>query len=131
MAAGAAHPLSILLVDDHPESLSPLAKLLRHCGHTVHTAGTVQEAKAKVERERLDLLVSDIGLPDGSGTDVMKVFRATQHKPGIALTGHGEDHYAKVCAEAGFTTRLLKPVVFDDLLAAIEAALPGRVEPVC
>ena len=131
MADGANHSLSILLVDDHPESLSPLAKLLRHCGHTVHTAGSVREAKAKLERERLDLLVADIGLPDGCGSDVMKAFRATHHKPGIALTGHGEDHYAKVCEEAGFSKRLLKPVVFHDLIAAIEAALPGRGQPVC
>jgi CheY-like chemotaxis protein len=131
MGAGTVHPLSILLVDDHVESISPLAKLLRHCGHTVHTAGSVQEAKAKFASERLDLLVADIALPDGCGSDVMKAFQQTYGKPGIALTGHGEEHYAKVCQEAGFAARLLKPVVFDDLIAAIEAALPERPEPVC
>ena len=131
MAAGATHPLSILLVDDHVESLSPLAKLLRHCGHTVQTAESVGEAKAKLQREQFDLLVADIGLPDGCGSDVMKAFRDAHGKPGIALTGHGEDHYAKVCEQAGFAVRLLKPVVFEDLIAAIEAALPERPAPVC
>jgi CheY-like chemotaxis protein len=131
MATGATHSLSILLVDDHAESLSPLAKLLRHCGHTVHTAQNVHEAMDKVSRERLDILVADIGLPDGCGAEIMKEFRAAQGKPGIALTGHGEDHYARLCEEAGFSTRLLKPVVFDDLIAAIQAAIPQRAEPVC
>lgn len=123
--------LSILLVDDHADSLELLARLLRRCGHTVQTARTVGEARRAVSSGRFDVLVSDIALPDGSGTEVMTELRAAQGCPGIALTGHGEEHYVKACEQAGFSARLLKPVVFEDLVATIESVVPPSAHPVC
>ena len=123
--------LSILLVDDHQDSLDLLARLLRRCGHKVHTARRVDEAVSAVDRERFDILVSDIGLPDGSGTDIMRTIRAAQGAPGIALTGHGEEDYIKACADAGFAARLLKPVVFNELVKAMESVLPEVSKPIC
>ena len=123
--------LSILLVDDHADSLELLARLLRRCGHRVATARRVDEAVRAVTRERFDILVSDIGLPDGCGTEVMRAIKAEQGVPGIALTGHGEEHYIKACAEAGFAARLLKPVVFHELVAAMENVLPATTRPLC
>ena len=123
--------LSILLVDDHADSLDLLARLLRRCGHRVETARRVDEAVRAVTRERFDILVSDIGLPDGCGTDVMRAMKAEQGAPGIALTGHGDDYYIKACAEAGFAARLLKPVVFNQLVEAMETVLPAAAKPVC
>jgi CheY-like chemotaxis protein len=131
MAGGASHPLSILVVDDHQDSLDLLARLLRRCGHTVETASTVAAATAAISRHRFDLLISDIGLPDGSGTEVMRTMRLAQGAPGISLTGHGEEHYTRACAEAGFAVHLLKPVVFGTLVEAIERALPEVGKPVC
>ena len=131
MAEEAPRPLSILLVDDHPDSLDLLARLLRRCGHDVETARRVDEAMRAVARRRFDILVSDIGLPDGCGTEVMRKIRTEQGTPGIALTGHGEDHYVRACAEAGFAARLLKPVVFDQLVEAMETVLPAQSKPIC
>lgn len=123
--------LSILLVDDHTDSLELLARLLRRCGHRVETAKRVDEAVRAVTRERFDILVSDIGLPDGCGTDVMRAIRSKQGAPGIALTGHGDEHYVEACAEAGFAARLLKPVAFRQLVEAMESVLPGVPKPIC
>jgi CheY-like chemotaxis protein len=131
MADEAQRVLSILLVDDHPDSLELLARLLRRCGHKVETATRVDQALDAVGRCRFDILVSDIGLPDGSGTEVMKALRAMQGSPGIALTGHGEEHYIRACEEAGFSARLLKPVVFDKLVSTMETVLPESVKPIC
>ena len=131
MADEAQRPLSILLVDDHADSLDLLARLLRRCGHGVQTARSVAEGLHAVSRQRFDILVSDIGLPDGSGTEVMRAMRATQGAPGIALTGYGEDQFASACVDAGFAARLLKPVVFDKLVEAMETVLPAAVKPVC
>ena len=123
--------LSILLVDDHVDSLELLARLLRRCGHRVATARRVDEAVRAIGRERFDILVSDIGLPDGCGTDIMRAIKAEQGTPGVALTGHGEEHYIAACAEAGFAARLLKPVVFKQLVEAMETVLPEATKPIC
>ena len=131
MADGTSRPLSILLVDDHSESLDLLARLLRRCGHSVQTAARVDDAVRAVARQRFDILVSDIGLPDGSGTDIMRAIRAEQGVPGIALTGYGEDDNLRACEEAGFAARLLKPVVFDRLVKTMETLLPGAPRPIC
>jgi CheY-like chemotaxis protein len=131
MNAEPSRALSILLVDDHADSLDLLARLLRRCGHHVETARRVDEAVRAVGRGRFDILVSDIGLPDGSGTEVMRVMKAEQGAPGIALTGHGEEHYVQACAEAGFAARLLKPVAFKQLVEAMETVLPEVPKPIC
>ena len=131
MSDGASNPLSILVVDDHSDSLELLARLLRRCGHAVKTASTVGGALAAIAQDRFDLLISDIGLPDGSGTDIMRTIRSAQGAPGIALTGHGEENYTRACVEAGFTVRLLKPIVFSSLVEAMERALPTASKPIC
>lgn len=131
MSDEAQRLLSILLVDDHQDSLDLLARLLRRCGHSVHTARRVDEALRAIDKHPFDILVSDIGLPDGSGTDVMRAIRNAQGTPGIALTGHGEEHYIEACEQAGFSTRLLKPVVFNKLIEAMETVLPATAKPIC
>ena len=120
--------LRILLVDDSRDALDALAKLLRHEGHEVHAAMTVRDAVNVAEQKRWDLLISDIGLPDGTAMELMNVLRNISPVPGIALTGHGEEEYRAQSRAAGFHRHLLKPVLFADLLAAIadvESAHPS------
>ena len=111
--------LRILLVDDHKDSLSVLAKLLGMQGHTIRTATTYAEAVDVAGRQPCDLLVSDIGLPDRTGIELMQELRNRYDIKGIALTGHGDEQTVQDCLAAGFATRLLKPVGFSDLLDAI------------
>src|SRR5687768_11265073 len=121
-----AHPptmsgtnLQILLVDDHGESLVVLAKLLNRSGYKVRTACSYAEAMDVAAREPIDLLISDVGLPDRSGLELMQELRTARPTKGIALSGFTDERDVKASYEAGFAKHLNKPLVFTDLLAAI------------
>lgn len=118
----ATSALRILLVEDHEDSLAVLRKLLGLTGHQVATATTAGQATTLAAEESYDLLISDLGLPDRTGMDLMRELRALYNLPGIALTGHGEDAYRHGWREAGFSAHLTKPVSFPKLLEAIEEA---------
>jgi CheY-like chemotaxis protein len=112
--------LRILLVEDHNETLTALSKLLRLSGHEVQTATNADEAMAACAKNPCDLLVSDIGLPDRSGADLMRDLRAMYPVRGIAMTAFGEAHMAQACFDAGFSRHIVKPVAFAELLEAIQ-----------
>ncbi|MES2465846.1 MAG: PAS domain S-box protein [Verrucomicrobiota bacterium] len=112
--------LRILLVEDHAATLEALSTLLRRAGHSVITASTVADGLAAAGQGTLDLVVSDLGLPDGTGIQLMEKLREAYQLRGIALSGYGmEDDLAR-CREAGFVTHLVKPVRFADLRRAID-----------
>jgi signal transduction histidine kinase len=109
--------LDLLLVDDHEQTLRVLSRLLRKRGHKVATADSVQAALNLLEGERFDALISDIGLPDGTGCDVMRAAKKRQALRGIALSGFGMEEDIRRSKEAGFDHHLTKPVDFHDLEA--------------
>jgi CheY-like chemotaxis protein len=113
-------PARILLVEDHEPSLEMLARLLRNLGHTVHTAATKTEAISVAETESFDLVITDLGLPDGDGCDVMRQLKQIRSVKGIALTGFGQDQDMVRTREAGFSRHLVKPVSVEQLVAAVE-----------
>ncbi len=114
------HPLRILMVEDHLPTLEALSTLLRRAGHSVVTASTVAGGLTAADEGSFDLVISDLGLPDGTGIQLMEKLRDTRQLRGIALSGYGmEDDLAR-CREAGFETHLVKPVRFADLRRAIE-----------
>ncbi|HWB55035.1 MAG TPA: response regulator [Tepidisphaeraceae bacterium] len=116
MATGSCR---ILIVDDHADSASLLARLLKMDGHVVQTALTLAAAKTACEKDKFDLLISDIGLPDGSGCELMQYVRDRYGMRGIALTGHSEPEDIAATQQAGFETHIVKPVSLPDLSAAI------------
>ena len=120
--------LRILLVEDHADTAEAMADLLSLMGHQVTTAGTVAAALETVRRERFDLLLSDLGLPDGSGLDVMREISHNGGIPGIALSGYGMEDDVLRSHEAGFSKHLTKPVTLPALEAAIRQTLRDRVE---
>jgi signal transduction histidine kinase len=107
--------LDLLLVDDHPQTLRVLSALLRKRGHNVATAASVAQAVGLLDRERFDALISDIGLPDGTGCDIMRAAKERQSLRGIALSGFGMDEDIRRSKEAGFDHHLIKPVDFQEL----------------
>jgi PAS domain S-box-containing protein len=116
---GAAAPGGrILLVDDHEETAAILAELLRAQGYEVTVAHTLAAA-LRAGAEQLDLLITDIGLPDGSGLDLVTQLRPRLTAPAIALTGYGQQHDVERSRAAGFARHLVKPVEFPKLLAVI------------
>jgi two-component system, chemotaxis family, CheB/CheR fusion protein len=113
--------LRILLVEDHEDTRTTLQRLLTRRGHHVFAARTIAEAVSIGSREPIDLLVSDIGLPDGSGTDLMRSLR-TGHPgiKGIALSGFGLEEDVDASIRAGFAEHLTKPLNLQQLEDAIE-----------
>ncbi len=112
--------IRILLVEDHPETRSVLERLLRRRSYEVSTADSVSRALELISDGEFDLLVSDIGLPDGLGYDIMQHIRAIG-KPlcGIALTGYGSIEDQERSRAAGFSWHLTKPIsirALDDAL---------------
>jgi signal transduction histidine kinase len=120
-------PLRILLVDDHADTSAALEKLLRRRGHAVAAAHDMRSAMEAAERDQFDLLISDVGLPDGSGLELMTRLRATSGIRGIAISGFGMNGDVEKSMQAGFVEHLVKPVNLEKLEAAIEHAMsvPG------
>ena len=106
----AAPGRSILLVEDHPDTSKTMKKLLHHSGYQVRTADSVASALRAADAEAFDLLICDIGLPDGSGLDLMRQLLAKQPVKGIAVSGYGMEEDVRKSREAGFADHLTKPV---------------------
>lgn len=117
--AGRRH---ILLVEDHDQTRSTLVQLLERRGHVVAAFGTMGAARARAAEGDCDLLISDLGLPDGDGYDLMAELQRTLGLPGIALSGYGMDHDIARSRESGFFAHLTKPVDIRSLESAIAAA---------
>ncbi|MEX3915500.1 response regulator [Paraburkholderia sp. BR10872] len=123
------HPvvaMNILLIEDHEDTAEVMSQLMRAGGHEVAVAGSVAGALALTASMAFDLVVSDIGLPDGSGIDFIRAFRAQSTAPAVALTGFGTDDDVRRSVEAGFTAHLTKPVNFEQLERLIEEAAAAR-----
>ena len=97
-----------------------MSKLLRGNGYEVDCAASVTEALELLKANRYDILISDIGLPDGSGLELMQQTRVIQPMPGIALSGFGMEQDIRRSKEAGFAEHLIKPLNFQLLVDAIE-----------
>ena len=114
----------VLLVDDHEDTCLGMQRLLNRRGYRVTVAHSVAEGLAKAEKEeRFDLLISDLGLPDGSGCDLMNTLRTRGGPPGIALSGYGMESDIDKTREAGFSEHLIKPVAIDRLEEAMRRLL--------
>jgi CheY-like chemotaxis protein len=117
------HGLKILLVDDHQDTCAALEKLLVRRGHLVAAAHNVRSAMEAAVRNKFDLLISDIALPDGSGLDLIMQLRAISKTPGIAISGFGNNGDIEKSLRAGFSEHLIKPIKLEKLEAAIERAI--------
>src|SRR5688572_2922723 len=113
--------IRILLVDDHEDTNKAMQRLLQRLGYDVQTAHTVRAALDAAEVEPpFDLLISDIGLPDGSGLQLMEELLKRRPIKGIALSGFGMEEDVKKSKQAGFYEHLTKPINFKRLETAIK-----------
>jgi signal transduction histidine kinase/ActR/RegA family two-component response regulator len=122
-------PYRLLVVEDHRPTLSVLAELLSRQGHQVLTAGTIQEALGLAAGHELDLVISDLGLPDGNGADLMLKLTHDYGLRGIALSGYGMEEDIARTKEVGFIAHLIKPIHFEQLNHAIKLASQAVSEP--
>jgi signal transduction histidine kinase len=115
----------LLLVEDHEDTNRSLTRMLRRRGYEVHPANDIRSALDIAARKQFDVLISDIGLPDGSGIDLLKALRAKRDVFGIALSGYGMEEDIRRSGEAGFSHHLVKPVDLNKLDSIIqEMSLP-------
>jgi CheY-like chemotaxis protein len=114
--------LRILVVEDHEHSAWVLRRLLESFDHAVETAGSVDSALRTAAGHKFDLVISDLGLPDGTGHDLMIQLRHLYGLTGIALSGYGMDHDIERSRQCGFTHHLTKPVSLQQLEEAIRSA---------
>jgi HAMP domain-containing protein/signal transduction histidine kinase/ActR/RegA family two-component response regulator len=107
--------MRILLVEDHEDTNRSLTKLLRRRGYDVQSARSVQSAIDLAGKAEFEVLISDLGLPDGSGIDIMQALRPDRSFLGIALTGFGMEEDVRRSYDVGFTHHLVKPIDVNKL----------------
>lgn len=120
--------LRILLVEDHQPTLQAMTRLLKIMGHEVKGAVNCREAEAAAQAGNFDLLVSDIGLPDGSGLDLMQRLQPQFAGRGIALSGYGMEADISAAQRAGFATHLTKPIKSEQLAEAIARVIAPSLD---
>src|SRR6516225_1832151 len=113
----------VLLVDDHYDTCIGMKRMLERRGYKITVAHSAEQAVEKVRIEDFDLLISDIGLPDRSGYELMRELRVNKDLPGIALSGFGSEQDVKQAREAGFSEHLTKPINFERLEKTIQNLL--------
>jgi PAS domain S-box-containing protein len=130
IAAGPAEApaLRLLLVEDNEPTLEVMTALLELAGHDVRPAADLRTARQLAESHEFDLVVSDLGLPDGSGFDLMAELRDRYGLQGIAVSGFGMEEDLRRSRESGFREHLVKPVDIDKLKAAIARAATALQE---
>lgn len=124
----------VLVIDDEPSILRALRINLTARNYEVSTASDGASGLAAVSRERPDVLILDLGLPDMDGTDVIHGVRGWTSTPIIVLSVWGQEHQKVAALDAGADDYVTKPFGMDELLARLRAAVrrasPAPDEPV-
>ena len=113
----------ILVVDDEPGILRAVRTVLDRRGFQVHEAETGMEALASYKRERPDLILLDLGLPDIEGLEVIRQVRATSNVPIVVLSVREAEQDKVKALDLGADDYLTKPFGIEELLARIRVAL--------
>jgi PAS domain S-box-containing protein len=122
--------VSVLVVDDEADARELVRRLLEDCGARVMTAGSAEEAIGVLERERVDVLVSDIGMPGEDGYALIRRVRERGPErqggiPAAALTAFARSEDRTRALKAGYQTHIAKPVEPVELMFAV-ATLVGK-----
>jgi signal transduction histidine kinase/CheY-like chemotaxis protein len=123
--------VKVLVVDDEEDARVLIQRVLGECGASARTAAGAQEALLEIERERPDVLVSDIGMPELDGYELLRRVRRLDAQrggriPAIALTAFARAEDRARALRAGFLLHIAKPVEPSELVAGIASAL-GRI----
>jgi PAS domain S-box-containing protein len=125
---GPTQGLRLLIVEDHETTRAVLAQLLTRRGHQVTTASSSQEALSTYAAGAFDAVISDLGLPDGSGLELMREIQRLRPVPAIALSGYGMEDDLRLSKEAGFFAHLVKPVNLGQLRQLIDQITPAAAQ---
>jgi PAS domain S-box-containing protein len=103
-------PRRLLIVEDHADTARVLSRLLRKRGYDILIAGTTARAMEIIASEPVEIMLSDVGLPDGTGYELIRRAREIRPLVGIAMSGFGMEEDIARSREAGFLEHLVKPV---------------------
>jgi len=120
--AASARPMRIFVVENHDDTRFLLQLLLEQLGHTVASATTLAEALEAIPAARADVLISDIGLPDGNGWELLTRLGAARPPYAIAMSGFGQLSDRQRSLGAGYRHHLLKPVEPNRLETLLDEA---------
>ncbi len=113
-------PQRLLLVEDHADTAEMLTVLLQQHGFSVVVADSMASALDQDDGQ-IQLVISDLGLPDGTGMELIRKLQSIRRRPAIALSGFGMQSDVLACKAAGFDLHLTKPITVGRLLAAIQS----------
>ena len=111
-------------MEDDADTANVFSKLLVMNGYHVCIAAGFRAALSLADRECFDLLICDIGLPDGSGLELMKTLSEMYKMRGSAVSGYGELKMIENCRAAGFSEYIVKPATFEKINDAIQKCIP-------
>lgn len=115
-------PLRVLLVEDHLSTRTALNIWLSDLGHEIEAFDTASAARVFAKDYTFDLLIADIGLPDGDGRDLLRALREDHDFQAVAITGNSGPGEHELSRLAGFAQHLEKPVDLDELTAILRVA---------
>src|SRR5215212_1234887 len=119
--------MRILLVEDHVDTREVLTRLLTHWGFEVAPAENLQHGLDQLDGQPIDVILSDIGLPDGTGYALInEARRRGKNVLGIALSGFGFPTEAEVSRQSGFDHHLTKPFDCQQLRSLLEAKIARK-----
>ena len=121
-SAGSHAPLRIFIVENHDDTRFLLGLLLEQLGHTVFSVATMTEALRTVPGARCDVLISDVGLPDGNGWELLRNLGADRPRYAIAMSGFGMSADRERSRAVGYRHHLLKPVEPNQLESLLDEA---------
>ena len=114
-ASHAATPLRVLVVENHADTREFLASMLEGLGHTVIVAESMDDALRAAARSGCDVLISDIGLPDGDGWELLNRLNLPRPMYAIAMSGYGTVSDRNRSKAAGYRHHLVKPMELEQL----------------
>jgi CheY-like chemotaxis protein len=123
-------PLRLLLVEDHESTLDVLSRLLTRDGHRVIGVSTLAAARVAAATHTFDAVISDLGLPDGTGIELIEELRANYGLRGIVLSGYGMEKDLQRSLEAGCIAHLVKPVNVNELRQVLRQFSPAGARAV-
>lgn len=113
----------VIIVEDHADTAECLREFLTSIGYKVYIAPDIATARSLAKAVEFDVLLSDLRLPDGTGWELMKDLNAEQPVRAIAMSGYNTQADVERSREVGFLNHIAKPLMLDELSAALERAV--------
>jgi CheY-like chemotaxis protein len=114
--------LSVFLVENHEDTVRYMQLYLQQLGYEIAVAADMSKALQEIPKSQCDVLISDIGLPDGDGWQLMELLGSNRPRFAIAMSGYGTGNDQRKSRDVGYDHHLVKPFTPDALLALLRQA---------